>query len=107
MDKDQHQNQHGADEVAGNHEALHIPVVHKNAGNRADDGHGEHKRDGDGGDLNGRPMPAERDEADHAEEGQKIAKDADKLRQPERAEWLVFQDRFYRKGRRQLSRKSS
>ena len=107
MDKDQHQNQRGADEIAGNHQALYVPVVHKNAGNRADDGHGKHECDGDGGDLNGRPVPAERDEADHAEQGQEIAKDADKLRQPERAEWLVFQDCFCRKGVGMLLRRRS
>ena len=94
MSKDEHQDQHSADEVAGDHEPLHVPMVHKNAGNRADDGHGKHKCDGDCGDLNGRPVPAERDKADHAKEGKKIAKDADKLGEPERAKWLVFQDCF-------------
>jgi hypothetical protein len=39
-------------------------------------------------------VPAEGDEADHAEEGKKVAKDADKLGEPERAEWPVFQDFF-------------
>jgi hypothetical protein len=77
-------------------------VVHKNPGNRADDGHGKHEPDGDRGDLNRRAMPAERDETDNAEEGQKVAKHADKLGEPKRAEWLVLQNCFYRKGLRHL-----
>jgi len=37
-------------------------------------------------------MPAESDKADHAEQGQEVAKDAHKLRQPELAKRFMAQD---------------
>src|SRR5579859_1593179 len=94
MDKDEHQNQHSAYEVTGDHEPLDIPVVDKNAGDRADDGERQNVSNRHGSDLHGRSMPAESDKADYAEQGQKIAEDTHKLGQPERAERFMAQDGF-------------
>src|SRR6478752_6129018 len=92
MHEDEHQNQHGAYEVTGYHELLYVPVVDKNAGDRADDGERQDVSNRHRSDLHRRPMPAESDKADHAEQGQEVAKDAHKLRQPERAKRFMAQD---------------
>src|SRR6476646_8034668 len=96
MHEDEHQNQHGAYEVTGYHEPLYVPVVDKNAGDRADDGERQDVSNRHGSDLHRRPMPAESDKADHAEQGQEVAKDAHKLGQPEGAEWFKAQDGLQR-----------
>ena len=55
-------------------------MVHKDAGDGTDDGHGQHERDCHSRNLYRRPVSAECDKADDAEQGQEITKDADKLR---------------------------
>ena len=95
-DKDQHGDEHGANDVTGNHDALYVPVVNKHAGNGTDDGQRQHIRDGYGRDLHGGAMQLEGDQADDAEEGEEVAKDADELGQPERAKRLVLKNRLLR-----------
>jgi len=60
---------------------------------------GREERDHDHRHLPRGAMEPERDEARGRVERQEIAEDADKLRQPKRAEGLIFQDRLLRVGR--------
>ena len=88
----QQQHQRAAREIARHHHALDPPAVDEDARHRADDGHRQHVRDQQVGHLHRAAVPAERDQADHSEQGEEVAEDGDQLRQPELAEVGLGED---------------
>lgn len=74
-------------------------MVHEYTGDRADERERQDVGDGHGRDLDRRAVHPECDEADDAEQGEKIAEDAHELREPQRAERPELEDRLRLGGR--------
>src|SRR5580704_216058 len=79
--------ENSTDAVAQDHGRLQGPAVDEDAGQNAKDGDGKHVSDLDAGDLLGRRVELEGEDADHGKEREEVAEDGDRLGIPEAAHY--------------------